>query len=180
MGFKQRKKRGGACDVPQWATEAAKAGDSALEEAALARVVHAFALMGGTGGGAVYSCIVLHELLPGSEIVDGYGILRDRCEGSEVTGCYYTAWVKTASGRDLDPAMAILRALNPEFRSTVSLSETPMGPRVDVTEPSDERGVETNKETLKSYREDPKRWWNNGLSPGGLGRVRNRVRSDKL
>lgn len=177
MGFKQKKKRQHK-HVPQpaWARDAPN--DEALEQAALARVIHAFALMGGTGGGAVYPCIVLHELLPGSEIMDGFGVLKSRDDES-VTGCFYTAWVRTRGGRDLDPGMGIMRALNPEFRDRVVLQTTPLGQRVDVTEPKDEEGIKTNVAALHCYHDDPAKWWEAGPAPAGMTRVKRYVWNDK-
>lgn len=125
----------------------------------MATVIDLFHKIGHNGGGALYSAILVHELVPGSDLVEGFGIIDDRV-------CYYNVWVES-NGEKYDPSTAILRVLDEAFTDPVVLSDTPKGDRVDL---SDVESLKNNVESLKLYRESPEKWW--AQVPPGFTRIR--------
>ena len=129
----------------------------------MASVIDIFHKVGHTGGGSLYPAVLVHELLPGSELVQGFGIIDGRLRFSNV-------WVEFA-GEKYDPGTAILRVLNEVFTEPVSLSRDPHRglPRVDDTD--SDAFVETS---IALYRSDPGEWW--VRAPPGMTRIRKFLR----
>lgn len=127
----------------------------------MATVIDIFHKVGHTGGGSIYPAVLLHELVPGSELVKGFGIIDDRL-------CYSNVWVEHA-GETYDPGTAILRVLNEVFTEPVSLSRSPVGPRVD-----EEDSDSFIEKSIALYRADPGEWW--ARAPPGMTRIRKFLR----
>lgn len=120
-------------------------------------IVDIFKKVGSCGGGPPLSAILMHELIPGSVLKDGYGVIEGKF-------CFYNVWV--AVGDDVyDPGTKVLKALNLNFDETVELGNDEKGARID-----DEPGATAAKTSLESYLKDPVAWWKN--APPGYARVR--------
>lgn len=157
MGVKDRQKRARKAAAKAEETPPALLGQN--PDLIMATIIDIFHKVGHRGS-ALWSSLLLHELLPGSELVDGYGIIDDRLS-------FFNIWVKF-EGEDYDPGTAILRVLNASFTEPVVLASEPKGPRVDE---EDDAG---NRRSLAEYQEDPAKWWKQ--APGGLSRIRKFLR----
>eukprot|EP00873_Tetraselmis_striata_P027110 jgi/Tetstr1/447374/TSEL_034811.t1 len=162
MGFKQKIRAQKKLKTMAAADKAARTPPMLLGESPdliMATLVDLFHKIGHNGGGALYSAILMHELVPGSDLVEGYGIIDDRM-------CFYNVWVE-ANGEKYDPSTAILRVLETTFTEPVVLSPAPRGDRVDL---SDTDSLANNVKSLQVYRQSPQKWWEQ--VPAGFARIR--------
>lgn len=124
----------------------------------MATVIDVFHKVGELGC-SLWPSVLLHELVPGSALEDGFGVIDGRM-------CFYAVWV-SSKGEEYDPGTAILRVLNESFTEPVALARDPVGPRVDDDEAE-------HRKSLASYRQDPAEWWKR--APPGLSRIRKFLR----
>ena len=164
MGVKDRAKRArkAAAAAEAEANPPALLGQN--PDLVLATVVDVFHKVGELGC-ALWPSILLHELLPGSALEEGFGVIDARM-------CYRAIWV-SFKGERYDPATAILRALNETFTEPVALALDPVGPRVDDQDDGGKAESET-RQSLALYRVDPDEWWRR--APPGLTRIRKFLR----
>ena len=158
MGVKDRAKRARKAAAATETKPPALLGQN--PDLVFATVVDVFHKVGELGC-ALWPAVLLHELVPSSEIEEGFGVIDARM-------CYRAIWV-AYKGERYDPATAILRVLNETFTEPVELASDPVGPRVD--------DLNADPETSKSlalYRGDPAEWWRR--APAGLTRIRKFLR----
>jgi hypothetical protein len=126
-------------------------------EIIMSSIVDIFKKVGSSGGGPPLSSILMHELMPGSVLKDGYGVIDDKF-------CFYNVWVEVGENV-YDPGTEVLKGINGKFDEKVTLGTEEKGTRID-----DEVGAKSAKISFDAYLRDPTEWWKN--SPPGYLRIR--------
>lgn len=163
MGFKTRERRARRAAEAAAAAEKPPALAGANPDLVMATVIDIFHKVGGLGGGALFPAVMMHELVPGSRLAAGFGVIAGRAS-------FATVWVELG-GERYDPGTAILRVLDESFAEEVALADAPAGPRVDGGDPAQDARA---AESLALYRSDPRAWW--ARAPPGMLRIRKFLR----
>ena len=146
-----------------------------MEDDALQAVVRAFIRVGVTGV-CFPASAMLHEMLPGSRLVQGYNVI----EGGR--HCAWHAWVTLDGGGDLNPGAAISYAQFPrEARKRMEaagaewLSEKEVGKRMDLmhVDADELESLAVDQAMLAMYRRSPERFWR--AVPESIRTIRRRL-----
>lgn len=146
-----------------------------MEDAALQAVVRAFIRVGVTGV-CFPASAMLHEMLPGSRLVQGYNVI----EGGRY--CAWHVWVTLDGGDDLNPGAAISYAQFPrEARKRMEaagaewLSEKEVGKRMDLmhVDADELESLAVDQAMLAMYRRSPERFWR--AVPESIRTIRRRL-----
>ena len=178
MGFENKLKR--AHKAAQSAPDPVPALLGKSPDLIMATVIDIFHKVGHTGGGPIFPAALVHELVPGSDLVAGFSVFDDRF-------CFANVWVERA-GEQYDPGTAIIRLLNEGFADPVTLSKSPKGPRVDQGDNGNGNRSDNDEETAAAqdrdaeesfalYMDDPAAWW--GRAPPEMVRIRKLLRVHK-
>ena len=155
MGYKQKIKE--AKRIAKLSSPSKPALMECTPEIIMSSIVEIFKKVGSSGGGPPLSAVLMHELIPGSALRDGYGVIDDKF-------CFYNVWVEVGENV-YDPGTEVLKVINGKFDEKVELGSEIRGTRID-----DELGAKSAKLSFDSYLLDPEDWWKK--SPQGYLRIR--------